>query len=48
MVGAKPVFVETRCGIQTSVFYSIPLHLQTRYMKFLETKKGKYPIAEKV
>jgi len=35
-------------GVQTSVFYAKPLHLQIRDMKLLGTAKGDFPIAEKV
>ena len=34
-------------GIQTGVYYPIPLHLQ-KSLKSLDYKKGDFPVAEKV
>jgi len=38
----------TKQGIQTSVIYSIPMHLQSRWMKLFGYKKGDFPISEKI
>jgi dTDP-4-amino-4,6-dideoxygalactose transaminase len=35
-------------GIGCGVFYSVPMHLQTRYMKLFGYKKGDCPITEKI
>lgn len=35
-------------GINSSVIYSIPMHLQSRFMKLLGTQKGDFPITEKI
>jgi dTDP-4-amino-4,6-dideoxygalactose transaminase len=35
-------------SIQSKVLYDIPLHLDPRYMKTYSSKKGDYPITEKI